>query len=258
MILAGILFVGCEVGDEPSTYDAIVVESYAVAGRPLQGLRISRTVSPAEALGAGNDTFMPVSDASVMFWRGSVLFSLVEDTSRIPDGYPPRSNHGTYRPASGDTILPYPGDLLSLVISWQGRVIEAFTTVPPQVAIMQAPSAVAPSSPSFDLTISPDSLLIGFLVVAKIDHSQPLNPQYNGYNFLVTSQTTITVPMAMLHNMGTCKIYVYAIDQSYMEYLKTRKTGNPTQSLFQASDIISGGLGLFAAATVDSVEILIQ
>ena len=249
---------GCDNIQEPISGDVIVLEGYVVSGSPVEWVKVTRAVTPFEIQGGQSEISIPVSGAQVSLVVDSNAHVLVEDTSTIPNRFPPKTNHGTYRPASTDSIAVFPGNEVVLSVLWNGRLVESRTTVPQQIAIIGAPDTISTEASQFVVRVGPASPSGGFIVVAKIDHQQPINPSYNGYNFFITSETDILIPLSTLYNVGINTIHVYAIDKNYFEYLRTRKSGNPTQTLFQPSNSVEGGVGVFGSATVDSISIFVR
>ncbi|HYE58206.1 MAG TPA: DUF4249 family protein [Rhodothermales bacterium] len=106
-----LVLAGCDAG-EPPYVPELVVEAFLEAGQPLGGLTLRRTL-PTDAP-SGNDA---VTDAGALVRLSGQSVPLVHVGS------------GRYRPASPALLVP--GSVLAFEATWQGSTATATTTVPP-------------------------------------------------------------------------------------------------------------------------------
>jgi hypothetical protein len=236
-----------------------VLEAYLISGTNFKRIRLTRAVTPAELSGGYRELGPPVSNANVTLYDGVRSYSLIEDTSEIPNVEPRKTNRGSYILSPQDTLVIQSNRTYEVVASVSSMTVEASTFTPSLVvAAPLSLGTVRFPEEVVSLSVTRDSTIAGYLVIAAIDYSQPINPTFGGYNYLYSSSSQITIPWKHFLTLGTAKIYVYAFDKNYAEYIRNRKLGNPTQSLYELKDVIENGVGIFASASVDSVTVSIQ
>jgi hypothetical protein len=253
-----ILNFACKEPSSPTIEPRIVVQSYLIGGRLFDKVVVTKSLSFSDKNSFGGPP--AISNAIVTISTGSLSYLLEEDTSEIPNWFPPRSNRGTYRLRPNDSLWIGHHQKYTITILASEGTASAETTVPvstdPQ--ILEPVGQIVFGGPEIRLKIIKDASIYGCFVKTKIDYGQPLNFDFGESLITFSTDSIITVPWSTFMTLGDTWIYVYGVDENYFQYFKTHKTGNPTQSYFQPTTPVNGGLGIVASASLDSIHVFIR
>jgi len=128
ILLVLILFTSCDVYNQDDYRELVVMEAYAIAGRPLPDVRVSTT-------GPVNDEYsfvdVAINDASV------VVTQLDSNGEPLEDFSYTRRTMGVYR-ATNQSVLVEPGATYRINIQFESRTeqLTAETVVPQQFEIL--------------------------------------------------------------------------------------------------------------------------
>ena len=258
IVISALTLLSCEVNNPIWEGTNVVVEGFLISGSRFEKVRLRRVVTPGEATQGLRDLNAPVSNALVSISDGMSTYVLVEDTSEIPNVRPKRTNHGTYRLSAQDSMVITSDRTYELVAVIPNLVVRASTKTPTPITVTALSTIVNHPAENVRLSMTKDSTIGGYLIVTAIDYSQPINFDYGGYNYLYSSSSEVVIPWKHFLTLGVAKIYVYAFDRNYDEYVRNRKLGNPTQSLYELEDVIENGVGIFASAALDSITVSVQ
>lgn len=123
-----ILITSCDVYNQDGYQELVVMEAYAIAGRPLPDVRISTTAPVNEEYSFAD---VAIDDASIVITQIDSNGDPLQDFSYI------RRATGTYR-AADQTILVEPGATYRINIQFESRTeqLTAETVVPQQFEIL--------------------------------------------------------------------------------------------------------------------------
>jgi len=251
-----VVSVSCELTNPTLEEEKVAVDGFLVAGQRFEKVSLRKVLTFEDLSRGSRNLDGPVSNAQVVIDDGLRVVNLVEDTSSIPNRFPPKTNHGNYILSNQDTLVIQNNRFYKLQVTAFGATILASTRTPSQTNVVLVSPIGSIRYPSDEVVLksSKDSTVGGFLVFVRVDNSKPPNPTYGGYNYFFTSDSIFIVPWKNVPNLGRITIFVYAFDHNYFEYIRTRKLGNPTQSLLQPASFVENGYGLFASAAFDSIS----
>ncbi|MFZ4619995.1 MAG: DUF4249 family protein [Bacteroidota bacterium] len=259
LVIALLVFGGCEESDSSFTYDKqIVVTGLIEAGRQVDSIRLVYTGDPATFYDPAN---YAIKNAVVIVSGIDVLFN---DTL-VHDPLMPGRYHSS---DSTKIILPTKSYRLS-VKTVDGKTLSAETIVPDTFRItyssLQNNTSVVynPLAPVNKFEWSPSRLQGTYLPTissmdpnaARIqrsffrDTTTGPPPDKIGYRVgLPKDQTSTELPWIVLGYYGTTRFDVYAVDNNYNDFLN-QFVASQGGELREIRYNVRGGLGFFGART---------
>ena len=245
--------------------DLMVIEAFLFTGRPVDEVRIFRTIP----LGSTDTIPTPVNDAVVTLSRGTTTWTLVSINAEGGYGY------------SGIDLVIAPGDTFRLAVTWNGDVASGETVVPvgPTGAASARDTILTPNRPQPGQGrprggLRPDALettlvtwnnpehLLHFVVTQSLD-SNAVTILPDGFGgparrlfrliSLPTTDDFREVTVRELQAIGPHRIYVYRVNEEYAQLYQSRN--QDSRDLNEPLTNIVGGLGVFSAFTADSVAL---
>ncbi|MGH2567824.1 MAG: hypothetical protein ACRDGA_05750 [Bacteroidota bacterium] len=251
-----VFFNACEIYEATPYEDQIVLEAYLITGQRFDHLTLRRSVSLQEL--RAQERVQPsnpgdpdaLSGATVALYDHQRAYPLIEDGT----------TRGKYKLRTQDSLTIGYSTTYHVRVDALGKEATAETTTPAEVkaALLEPTERIVYPDTPIKLKLLKPALASGFLIIAKGDLDQPPAPFFSGRSDIVTTDTVATLPWSMFWRFGKVRLYIYAIDKNYFDYLRTQKKGNPTQSLYQPASPVKGGLGIFASASIDSLDIFIE
>lgn len=251
------LFVSCEIYEASPLGSEIVLEAYLIAGQRFERLTLRRSLTLQELQatkeippGDLHNDPDALSGAKVALFNDRRAYDLVEDST----------TRGRYKLRAQDSLAISHTTTYRIRVEALGKAAIAETTTPAQVKVtlLEPRERIIYRDAPIKLKLSKPALASGFLIIAKSDYNKPPAPFFSGRSDIVTTDTVVTLPWSMFWRLGEVRLYIYAVDKNYFDYLRTQKEGNPTQLLYQPVFPVKGGLGMFASASIDSLDILIE
>jgi hypothetical protein len=253
-------FIACELYEIGPDEDEIVLEAYLIAGRRFDSITLRRSLSIRElrelglkdlqAQSSGADPGS-LSGATVKLFDSARVYELVEDSAR---------ERGSYKLRAQDSLLIGYNTPYRILVQAFGKQATARTTTPAQVKAKLAEPRERIVFPydTIKLALTKPLLSHGYLIIAKSEIDQPPNPLFTGKSYLITTDSLVTLSWTIFSRLGKVKLYIYAFDKNYFDYFRTQRSADPSQPLVQPISPVNGGIGLFASASVDSLNIAIE
>ncbi|OGJ95013.1 MAG: hypothetical protein A2487_11525 [Candidatus Raymondbacteria bacterium RifOxyC12_full_50_8] len=251
-----VLMTGCSnTGQNPQYVEMAVVDAYLFANEPLDDIRLSSLIP----YGSEDTIGTPINDADITIKQNGRLYHLTST-----------GDSGLYRCADSDLVIEE-GKTYEIEFKYYGKTISAKTTVPPK------PEDVSISTGVF--YINEDSARPGsfrdttnleyitwnnqdtgyfYVVIENIEE----NPESidrdtafsRGFRFIsmpTRSNSYMINPMFTFKQYGRHRAKIYRVNKEYADLYERRE--QDSRSLNEPFTNINNGLGIFTAASCDSV-----
>ncbi len=288
LLLAFLLLAACDTVGTVEHSTQYVVESYQVAGAPLQPVRLSRS-APVDA----------VFDFATLAVTGArVAVYLLDAAGEVAETYDyrPSGERGVYVPARLDEVRPLRRYRLEVTFPDSDDRITAETLVPGTFDALATnrDTVVYQGTEQFEITVTP-SLYPGrqsFYIFsiealeADFDHLTPFyrdiidpdaddpdnlddyvvneSPIVNEGNYETTPEGTlvIRVPWLAVVFFGDTRVTVNALDDNLYDFIRTQSVqqGGPTLAPGEIPNVLThvdGGTGIFGSLARVSIPVFI-
>jgi|GEM_PF-1286553 len=259
---------------EPGFQEDLIINGYLVVGHGVDSIFVSKSLPIAEPY---DDTQAAVSGASVMISADGHSYRLLEY-----DDTP-----GAYY-LHEDTLTITPGKQYDLEVRVEDKVLRSSTVAPEQVHIVSLnndtayyPYPESSMSPRFQITWNPTEHTAAYdiSIIAKPPYElvdfgmeklvESILEEYDNdtlrafrpvHDFPVNNnQTSAEISWYAFSYYGDYTIKLYAIDENLWDLVACNVVYTPQSSEFEQPVFnIEGGLGIFAAVSVDSVHAFVK
>ena len=285
---------GCEVYKQDEYEEYYVVESYLVAGRNLQQVRLS-TTAPAFEFYSFENTAVPGATVQVQL--------LAENGTAVDQTFDyTMTSSGIYLPDVEHTVLPSRTYQLSISIpeGTSSHTLSGQTIVPGDFSILAGiqDTLVYQSTEQLEVTFSESSYpgrqnVYIFNTLSEEPIVENLTPLYfdfydgqdtdeeaqdllvefsntssgllNEANFTQNTDGTVTIryPWLAVAFFGNNKIVASTIDENIFDYIRSASVqlGGSTLSPGEIQNVITnieGGIGIFGAVASDTIQTFIK
>jgi hypothetical protein len=281
-VLALIFFWGCESYSQDDYRELIVTESYLIAGRLLPEIRVSRTLPLDQRY-----TFEAAALNSAL-----VRVHLLDDGGSTEEVfiYSISERNGIYTNEDNHTVLPRRSYRLEIEFTNRDEVLEAVTTVPDQVQVINEvqESVVYQSDDQLEIVLAPtqqtqkqnvfvfDSIaenpteenLTPFYRAAVIDGDSGVDDFRNNssglinegnFNVLPDGSISLFFPWIGAAFYGETQVVTNSVDQNLSDLIRSQEVqlGGSTLSPGEIPNLtynVEGGIGVFGSISSDTVR----
>ena len=282
LILGLIIFWGCESYSQDDYRELIVTESYLIAGRLLPEISVSRTLPLDQRY-----TF----EAAAL--NGAIVRVLLLDDNGNTEEvyiYATSERNGIYKNEDNHTVLPRRSYKLEIEFTNRDEVLEAVTTVPDQVQVINnvRESVVYQSDEQLEIVLAPtqqtqNQNVFVFNSIAENPTAENLTPFYRAavldgdssvedfrnnssglinegnFNVLADGSISLFFPWIGAAFYGETQVVTNSVDQNLADVIRSQEVqlGGSTLSPGEIPNLIfnvDGGIGVFGSISSDTVR----
>lgn len=253
---------GCSEPTYPGSYsNQVVVQGYLMANQPIDSIIVRRTARLEEYV---SSTALALSGSLVV-----VTGNGVADTLREMTGYA-----GYYTSLRVPQNIIKPKQTYALYVRTQdGRVVTATTTVPDTFRIIgkeNFPRALRYRQGLYTISWTPSATSSDYITaITSVDLSiiEPIprdfgnrdtsenKPERTSYGFNFVESTHTEIPWFAFNYYGENALIVEAIDKNYYDFVRQINGGGTDIREIRYS--VSGGIGVFGSAALDSLHVIL-